>query len=239
MIVIRDWNIHFENAQSRRFERTHWVAMPNKRGYGYTKLLKSENGEALFGCWCAIVELASTCTPRGTLQSNGIPYSVSDITALILYSEQTINQMIDVCSKSLKWIDIVAVNTAVLPECECGITAVNQGGGVSLPSYPIHSDPSSSDRLIPEQQTTGKFHTVAVQLVEEFRIAKSRDPAYRMTDNAKMRATTAMEAMLEIDGYKPGYIKAESKRLHDAGKNITTVEMLRRAINERWAVDAD
>jgi len=115
MIIIRNWNDIFENAQSRRFERTHWVAMPNKRGFGYTKILKEKNGEAMFGCWCAIVELASTCKPRGELQSNGIPYSYSDVSALTLYSEKTVSETITFCCNSLGWIVDTVSNTEVIP----------------------------------------------------------------------------------------------------------------------------
>jgi hypothetical protein len=119
--------------------------------------------------------------------------------------------------------------------------------GYSIPSKTGQGQDKDKDKekdkdpcgSIPEQQTTGKYHSVAVLLVDEFRAAKSRDPAYRMSDNTRLRSITAMEAMLERDGYTPTYIKNESKRLYEAGKNITTVEMLRRAINERWGVDAD
>jgi hypothetical protein len=96
-----------------------------------------------------------------------------------------------------------------------------------------------SDSIHEQQQPTGK-HSVAVMMVEEFRQAMSaRDGAYRMDDRARLRAITDMESMLTQDGYTPEYIRSESRRLNRSGKAITTVGLLRRAINERWSTNDD
>ena len=113
MYKIIDWDVHFENSQSRRYSNVKWVAMPNKRGFGYTKILKQPNGEAIFGCWCAIVELASTCNPRGELQSNGVEYSIEDISDLTGYTKKTIQDTLNLCCNVLKWIKDTTTMSAV------------------------------------------------------------------------------------------------------------------------------
>jgi len=113
MYRIRDWDKHFENAQSRRFATTKWVSMPNKRGYGYTKMLKQPTGEAMFGCWCSIVEYASTCEKRGDIRSGDRWLSVTDIADVIAFSEKTVEETITFCSQVLDWIEDMTSNTAV------------------------------------------------------------------------------------------------------------------------------
>jgi len=66
--AIRDWDKHFENNRTRELKRMAWVPMPNRMdGDGYTELLDHPHGAAHFGAWCALVEVASRCDPRGTL----------------------------------------------------------------------------------------------------------------------------------------------------------------------------
>lgn len=65
---VKDWSKHFENNRTKELVRMSWVPMPNKMdGDGYTQLLDHEEGAGHFGAWCAIVEIASKCEPRGTL----------------------------------------------------------------------------------------------------------------------------------------------------------------------------
>jgi hypothetical protein len=65
---IRDWNIHFENNRSRELKTLDWVPLPNKHdGDGFTDLISEPDGVTLFGAWVLILQLASKCSPRGTL----------------------------------------------------------------------------------------------------------------------------------------------------------------------------
>lgn len=65
---IVDWDRHFENNRTRELKFLNYVPIPNKMdGDGYTELLDHEDGAAHFGAWCAILEIASRCVPRGLL----------------------------------------------------------------------------------------------------------------------------------------------------------------------------
>lgn len=144
MYKILEWDRYFENAQSRRFDTTKWVAMPNKRGFGYVKTLKQKNGEAIFGAWCAIIQLASTCSPRGELQSNGIPYTIEDISDITLFSDKTIRDALGYFCNTLKWIEDTTSNTAVLPSSHSGITQL--ASAIPILSIPILSNPILSNK---------------------------------------------------------------------------------------------
>lgn len=62
------WNEHFENNRTRELKRMDWVPVPNKHdGDGFTELLSHPNGMAHYGAWHLILQVASKCTPRGTL----------------------------------------------------------------------------------------------------------------------------------------------------------------------------
>ena len=76
---IRDWDLHFENAGSRKLKRLDWVAIPNKMdGEGYTALVEHKNAAAHLGAWYAIVEIASKQSPRGNLPG-GISHDIGGI----------------------------------------------------------------------------------------------------------------------------------------------------------------
>lgn len=65
---IVDWDVHYENNRTRDLKKMGWVPMPNRHdGDGYTQLILHPNGPAHFGAWCALVEVASRCEPRGSL----------------------------------------------------------------------------------------------------------------------------------------------------------------------------
>lgn len=65
---VRGWNEAYETTETRKLKKLKWVAVPNKQdGDGYTQLLDHEKGPAHFGCWTAILQLASKCELRGSL----------------------------------------------------------------------------------------------------------------------------------------------------------------------------
>ena len=69
---VRDWDVHFENNRTRELIELRYVCMPNKHdGDGYTELVDHPSGAAHLGGWCAIVQVASKCKPRGTLIREG------------------------------------------------------------------------------------------------------------------------------------------------------------------------
>lgn len=71
-IEIVGWSNHYENNRTRELKHMEWVPIPNKQdGDGYTELLDHPRGAAHFGAWCALLQVASRCDPRGTLLRDG------------------------------------------------------------------------------------------------------------------------------------------------------------------------
>src|SRR5687768_15888859 len=68
VLRIRDWSETYENSRSREIKNLSYVCMPNSHdGSGYAAVLDHEHGPCHFGAWCAIVQVASKCKPRGVL----------------------------------------------------------------------------------------------------------------------------------------------------------------------------
>ena len=77
---IKNWNEHFEVAQSRVCVNTYWVAIPNKHdGKGFRRLIKHPRAADLFAAWVLIVQVASKQKERGLLVDLDGPLTAEDL----------------------------------------------------------------------------------------------------------------------------------------------------------------
>lgn len=102
-IIIRDWDIHFEADRSRQWKKLSWVPVPNKQGLGYKKIMLQKNGVEIFGCWIAIIEQGSLCTPRGDLSK----YSLSDLSTITMIPIEILKKAINFILQNLDWIEVI------------------------------------------------------------------------------------------------------------------------------------
>lgn len=73
MLRIRNWSGNFETHESRKLKRLDWVSVPNDLlDIRYRTLIDHPDGAAHFGAWLVIIEVASTCKPRGSLMDGGL-----------------------------------------------------------------------------------------------------------------------------------------------------------------------
>jgi len=93
---VRDWDDHFENNRTRELKRLAWVPMPVKHdGDGYTQLVDHRQGAAHFGAWCAIVEVAAKCDPRGTLlRDGGRPHDAASLARVTRLDRKTFDAVL-------------------------------------------------------------------------------------------------------------------------------------------------
>lgn len=118
MYVIRDWNEHFEISESRKYKNLSWVALPNKHdGKSYRRLVRLEDGAAIFGVWIAIVQVASKCPERGVLADADGPLTPEDISDKTGMSESLVVRALEVLSSErIKWIIAVENPSQGSPE---------------------------------------------------------------------------------------------------------------------------
>lgn len=63
MYQVKHWGELFENSGSRRFKNLTRCTMPTKHGLGFRQIIQSKNGAALFGAWCALIQVLSRQHP--------------------------------------------------------------------------------------------------------------------------------------------------------------------------------
>ena len=129
---IKNWADNYENNRTREMKNMSWVPLPiNLHGSGYVALMSKKNGPAMFGTWCALLELAATCEIRGTFsRGRGIPHTISTISSQLRIPEKLIAATLELLeSEEIDWVesiesDIYKENPAPLPQANCGETAV-------------------------------------------------------------------------------------------------------------------
>jgi hypothetical protein len=85
--------------------------MPTKHGLGYRKLIRAKNGPAMFGAWCALIQVLSRHqSPRhgyltDTGIADGIPLVPDDLELLTDIPAKVFSEMLQVCaSERIGWV---------------------------------------------------------------------------------------------------------------------------------------
>jgi len=102
-IKIRYWDSFFEADRSRQWKKLSWVPVPNKQGLGYKKIMAQKNGAAIFGCWNALIQQASLCSPRGDLTK----YSIDDLSTKTEIPLPVLTEAIYFIVQHLDWIEVI------------------------------------------------------------------------------------------------------------------------------------
>lgn len=79
---IKDWDEHFETAESRKLKSTRWVPMPTKHdGKSYRRITQHNSAVEIFCAWNLIVQVASKMPTRGVLSDTDGPLDADDLAA--------------------------------------------------------------------------------------------------------------------------------------------------------------
>ena len=103
---IRDWDLIYENAGTRKLKTLHWVPTPNKYdGEGFGRIFEELDGCALYGAWHLILQVASKCEPRGTLcRRDGTPLDARAISLKTKAPEAIIARALIFFSTTVDWL---------------------------------------------------------------------------------------------------------------------------------------
>lgn len=113
-IKIRDWEDNFERDRSKQWKALRWVPIPNKQGAGYRKIMKSKNGLEVFACWISLVQVASTCYPRGDLSK----YDLEALSDLTMIDSKKLSDAITFLSQDIDWIEVIEDYDKNVKECQ-------------------------------------------------------------------------------------------------------------------------
>lgn len=139
---IVDWDRHYETAESRKRKELFWVRVPVGRlSKRYMRLMRMEDGPAIFGVWVAVLQLAATMPRRGLLiDQRGEPLSVIDIEDETSMPADTISRALDVLtSDRVGWMRSISVADAVAKETQAakassGTSAKPKPAGANKPA---------------------------------------------------------------------------------------------------------
>lgn len=109
---IRNWNAHYEKAQTRKVEKAQWVPLPVKHdGLSFRRLMAMPDGLRYFGAWVLLVEVAAKCSPRGVLQDERGPLTPADLAIKTGASADDFIKALDVLTSELiGWVEVTETN---------------------------------------------------------------------------------------------------------------------------------
>lgn len=108
---IRDWGEHFETPDSKRYQSIKWISTPIKQdGKGRRRLVRRDNGAALFGAWNAMVQVAARCPERGVLADDDGPLDADDLEIITDLPAALFEELFDLLTdpaQRINWLDRV------------------------------------------------------------------------------------------------------------------------------------
>jgi hypothetical protein len=168
MYRVKNWDRHFEGAKSKTYKNKTSCQLPTKHGLGYKRLIRQKDGPALFGAWCALIQVLSRhpnprqgyCTDTGG--SNGIPYTPDDLEILTDIPAKYFSKMLEVCkSHHVGWVELIKVK--------------DSKGDQEDTSVPLNLDSDSdlnsdSDLDLPPKSPKGE----SAEFLERFNVATKK-----------------------------------------------------------------
>lgn len=104
---IRDWDEHFEIAQSKKVTGAlTWFPMPTKHdGLSYRKIMARTDGPMIYAAWVLLLAVAAKCPVRGRLADVNGPYSAADMELKTGCPATLFDEALNVLSsKDIGWI---------------------------------------------------------------------------------------------------------------------------------------
>lgn len=116
---IRNWNDLFENNRSRELKKVNWVVVPNKHdGETYATIMRHEKAAEIFSAWVIMLQIASKCTPRGTLiKGDGTPHIPQSLAVKSQAPAGWFELCISYLETNTDWLEWDELTTNPAPSC--------------------------------------------------------------------------------------------------------------------------
>lgn len=136
---IKDWNENFENHRTRVLADMRRVYIPNKLdGEGYTELLDHPSGGLHYAAWITMLQVASKCSPRGTLmRGTNRPHDVHSLSRITRIPAEVFEEAIPRLI-AIDWLEVVEEAQTQLNQGlkESGADAAQSGGNAAISGAP-------------------------------------------------------------------------------------------------------
>jgi uncharacterized phage protein (TIGR02220 family) len=173
---IKDWAKHFENAQSRKYEKLSWIPVPNKHdGEGYSRVMAQPQAAEIFAAWVLMLQVASKCTPRGSLsRSDGSALGADSLAVKTRSKKEWFEAALKfLSSPEVGWIEQVGVDKNTPLSEETNETGSALGAGSHSTTTPFHSSGSEQNRT----EQNGIEHNNIVELPEATELHLGEKPS--------------------------------------------------------------
>lgn len=107
VVTIRDWDKHFECAQSRKVAGPlTWFPMPTKHdGKSFRRLMIHSDGPMVYAAWVLILAVAAKCPHRGRLADLDGPLTAADLELKTGFPATLFDEALKVLSsKDIAWV---------------------------------------------------------------------------------------------------------------------------------------
>lgn len=211
---IINWESNFEGSKSKTYNNKTSCSMPCKHGLGYKRLIRSKGGPAMFGAWCALVQMISRhpkprsgyLTDDGT--KGGVPYTCEDLEFMTDISSKIFKELLDLCSsKSIAWVRFTeAKPTTVDPEgtmvpCEGTILPLNSDLDSDLDLDSDYTSYDGDEFISRFNEVTGKSHRKLVDKADRQLKARLKD-GYSIDDIILATKNAASDDYHKDSGFK-------------------------------------
>ena len=200
--IIRNWEKHFEKAESRKCKTMIWLSLPTNLGTReFRKLAKNKDGAKIFSAWIVILQIAASMPVRGVLSDSKGDLDESDFSALSGFPEEIFKIALPVLiSKQIGWIE----------------NSKNR----SLPCYSPVNIPQPPGNFLHSQEVLGEFTYYRTGQDSTGQDNKNNIPEkipgndiVEVNSSLKVRKRNVYwEAICEVFGFK-GQTVAEKKRI--------------------------
>jgi len=113
--------MHFETSETRKVkEFSKYVPLPNRFDTsGYASLMDHAEGERHYGAWCAMVGIASRCTPRGTLiRKDGRPHTPASMSSMTRFKAKTFEALLArIVGGEINWVEVLPLDHPDVSGC--------------------------------------------------------------------------------------------------------------------------
>ena len=125
--MIPEWDLHFENAQSRQYDTISWTAFPNSHdGNGFGRIAAQGDPDAarILAAFVLIVQVASKCPIRGILWDKGSPLDTEDLAVKTRFPKAMFDDAIPVLmKKKIGWLSWGRIDSNGTP-CQSTVSAL-------------------------------------------------------------------------------------------------------------------
>lgn len=207
ILRIVGWKLHYQKSFVPKYYE--WVPMKTSHdGEGYTELVSHPNGAAHFGAWCAMVQVAAKCTPRGALIRNfsgGAPHTPQSLSVKTRLLAEVFSEAIPRLLL-IGWLEEVGIETLEIPRENEDATARprrHNGDGTENPPHvrARHTTPQDTTNTTPPTGTeNGNVVAGGGFVSSEMADWLTKHPKVNLTNTLKLNIAMHHWTLPELQG---------------------------------------